>query len=263
MPAITGWSSWAPEGGTANADALAEFAGRLCYQSWDRPNAATAKNADYIRNILEHQHYSVLEHAGFTVAISVASRALTHELVRHRHLSFTQQSQRYVPAGDSSFVVPPLLRGDPEAERILREHWEASVRAYEQLAEIGAKKLAHVASKRDRRKRAREAARAVLPNMATTEICVSGNHRAWREVIEKRGSEHADAEIRELALRILEIAREVAPSIYQDFRARRIAEPDGSVIRVVERVPMHNSSSDEAQHDGVSVEHAVTPGEDR
>ena len=86
--------------GTTDADggqALAEFAGRACYESWHKPNPATATNAGYLRHILEVGHLSVLEHGSVTLYLRGVSRSLTHELVRHRHLSFSQLSQRYVP----------------------------------------------------------------------------------------------------------------------------------------------------------------------
>lgn len=78
----------------ANADELGEMAGRLCYKSWKRPNPVTANNKGYIGNIIAQQHFSVLEHASATFWISGVSRSLTHELVRHRHLSFSAEEDR-------------------------------------------------------------------------------------------------------------------------------------------------------------------------
>src|SRR3712207_7558756 len=88
-PKAAPWSTEA-EGG----EALAEFAGRACYQSWDKPNPATATNAGYLRHILEVGHLSVLEHGTVTMYLTGVSRSLTHELIRHRHFSFSQLSQR-------------------------------------------------------------------------------------------------------------------------------------------------------------------------
>lgn len=213
------WSSWATDA-WSDADMLAEFAGRLCYQSWDRPNPSTRANSDYIANMLQQQHYSVLEHAGFSVVITGVSRSFTHELVRHRHLSFSQLSQRYVDESNAAFVPPPLFRNNPEAMEILRAHHAASLQAYQRLLEIAEQTLSQdpTLTRTKRRKRAREAARCVLPNMVETQILVSGNHRAWREFLEKRATEHADAEMREVALQIYRIARKLAPAIYQDLR---------------------------------------------
>jgi thymidylate synthase (FAD) len=223
------WSEWACDA-TTDADMLAEFAGRLCYQSWNKPNPATARNTDYIANILLQQHYSVLEHAGFTVAILGVSRSFTHELVRHRHLSFSQLSQRFVDKSQAAFVPPPLFRDDPEATALLEAHHKASLAIYRRLVAIAEAKLAAVPGldKTARRKRAREAARCVLPNMTETQIVVTGNHRAWREFLEKRATEHADAEMREVALQIYHIARSIAPATYQDFREEHL--PDGTTV---------------------------------
>ena len=123
------WAEWSSTA-WSDADMLAEFAGRLCYQSWDRPNPGTRANSDYIANILRQQHYSVLEHAGFTVAITGVSRSFTHELVRHRHLSFSQLSQRFVDESEAAFVPPPLFRDNPEVMEILRAHHAACLEAY-------------------------------------------------------------------------------------------------------------------------------------
>lgn len=206
------------------AELLSEFAGRACYQSWDRPNPATRTNADYLANILKQQHYSVLEHASFTVYVEGVSRALLTELTRHRHLSFSVLSQRFVNESDADYVVPPALIDhwdslvvlDAEtdvtakARDVLAAAWDESVGRYKGLVDaLEARGLS--------RKQAREAARAVLPNMTETKIVVTGNHRAWREVIAKRNSPHADAEIQEFAREILSLARVIAPALYTDL----------------------------------------------
>src|SRR5258706_4986057 len=115
------WSTDA-EGGQA----LAEFAGRACYQSWDKPNPATATNAGYLAHILEVGHLSVIEHGVATFYLTGVSRSFTHELVRHRHLSYSQLSQRYVPDGEAAMGGPDLIAGDPELPRLFTEATEAS-----------------------------------------------------------------------------------------------------------------------------------------
>ena len=85
------WSTDA-DGGPA----LVEFAGRACYQSWSKPNPKTATNAAYLRHIIDVGHFSVLEHASVSFYITGISRSATHELIRHRHFSYSQLSQRYV-----------------------------------------------------------------------------------------------------------------------------------------------------------------------
>src|SRR5919198_4004516 len=108
-PADVPWSTDADGG-----QALAEFAGRACYQSWTKPNPATATNAGYLRHILEVGHLSVLEHGTVSFYITGISRSLTHELIRHRHFSYSQLSQRYVPEKNAAMVEPAVIARDPE-----------------------------------------------------------------------------------------------------------------------------------------------------
>jgi thymidylate synthase (FAD) len=195
---------------TMDADHLAEFAGRACYQSWDRPNPKTAANKDYLANIIAQGHASVLEHASATFYIEGVSRNFTHELIRHRHLSFSEVSQRYVDVSEYPFVEHPGLVGisaDERRERtelhqLLRDWYEVNVAALVR----GGKS----------RKEARQAARHILPGGTETKIVVTGNMRSWREVLSKRLSPAADAEFREVAKEILRHLKEIAPHTFQD-----------------------------------------------
>ena len=175
---------------TSDADggpALVEFAGRACYQSWSKPNPRTATNAGYIKHIIDVGHFSVLEHATVSFYITGISRSCTHELIRHRHFSYSQLSQRYVPEKDSQVVMPPGMEDDPELQQILTAAADASHAAYtELLVKLEAKFAAGQAGEKMgvlRRKQARQAARAVLPNATETRIVVTGNYRAWRHFI--------------------------------------------------------------------------------
>src|SRR5918995_2230731 len=113
--------------------ALAEFAGRACYQSWNKPNPATATNEGYLRHILEVGHLSVLEHGTVSMYLSGVSRSLTHELIRHRHFSYSQLSQRYVPEHEAEMVEPAVIAQDPELHALFLASTEAALAAYEQL----------------------------------------------------------------------------------------------------------------------------------
>lgn len=229
------WAKWTTDTDNDHGK-LIEFAGRACYESWHKPNPATATNDGYIRHILESLHFSVIEHAGFTVMITGVSRAFTHEMVRHRHFSFSQLSQRFVNEDDAPCVLPPLFRDDPEARTVFEEHYARTQEAYKKLAEIGTRKLVGMDDKTLRRKRVREAARWVLPNMTETHIVVTGNHRAWREFFEKRGELHVDAEMRQVALAIFkEVAQPTAPVLYQDFRVETVHLATGEAVEVLER----------------------------
>lgn len=230
------WAVWTTET-ESDAARLVEFAGRACYQSWQKPNPATRTNEGYLSHILELKHYSVIEHAGFTVMLTGVSRSFTHEMVRHRHFSYSQLSQRFVSEDDAPFVIPPLFRGDPEATAVFEDLYVQIQEAYQKLTDIGAKKLKALDEKTLRRKRAREAARCVLPNMTETHIVITGNHRAWREFFEKRGELHVDQEMREVAVAIFkEVAQPLAPALYRDFRVKTVAQPTGDV-EILERDP--------------------------
>lgn len=191
-----------------DADALGEASGRMCYQSWERKNPATASNAGYLANILGHGHFSVLEHSSVTFLVRGVSRALLAELTRHRHLSFSVVSQRYVDYSESLAVAPPALNGDEL--HVLNVAYEEALDVYEDL-------VTRMTVRGLKRKQAREAARAVLPNAAPVDMVVTGNLRAWRDVLGKRHSVHADAEIQEFASRVLGHLRSVAPNSFQDI----------------------------------------------
>lgn len=195
------------------ADTIAHFAGRSCYQAWNMPNPATQTNDGYLNNIINQGHFSVLEHASATFYIEGVSRNLTHELIRHRHLSYSELSQRYINMDDAIITIPPAIN-DLDAwfapvgkmGRLMGD----SIETYEALVNV-------LEENGIKGKKAREAARSVLPGGTETKIVVTGNHRAWRDMLHKRYSVHADAEIRELATELLKQLRKLAPATYQDF----------------------------------------------
>lgn len=196
---------------TTHADALAEFSGRACYQSFHKPNPKTRANADYIANILRLSHESVLEHASATFYATGVSRSLTHELIRHRHLSFSELSQRYINPTHNDPVIPPAAKQGASTTNMVWRAYETDIVDYDRLQgrlESGGSLT---------RKQAREAARSVLPNATETRIVVTGNMRAWRDVLKKRYSVHADAEICEFAAEVLGQLREIAPATFSDF----------------------------------------------
>ena len=194
-----------------DADTLSHFAGRSCYQAWEMGREATADNVGYLDNILKQGHESVLEHGSATFYVEGVSRNLTHELIRHRHLSYSELSQRYVKMEDAQFVLPPAMRAIAPAQA-----WDDPSLA-EDCKSCYAETVEDLENHGVKGKKAREAARAILPGGMETRIVVSGNHRAWRDMLKKRYSVHADAEIRELAGNLLADLRRLAPGIYQDF----------------------------------------------
>jgi thymidylate synthase (FAD) len=222
-PADVDWSTDA-EGGQA----LVEFAGRACYQSWHKPNPATATNAAYLRHLIEVGHLSVLEHGSASFYLTGVSRSLTHELVRHRHLSYSQLSQRYVPEGDAAVVEPDVIAADPALHATFLAATQAAARAYTELLAGLEAKLGDAGPATLRRKQARQAARSVLPNATETRIVVTGNYRAWRHFVAMRATEHADVEIRAVAVAVLRELQKAAPNVFADFTISAL--PDGSEI---------------------------------
>jgi thymidylate synthase (FAD) len=216
------------EGGQA----LAEFAGRACYETWDKPNPATATNAGYLRHVLEVGHLAVLEHASVTMYVRGVSRSLGQELVRHRHLSFSQLSQRHAPSGPAELVEPSVIADDPELHARFVAASETALSAYRDL--LAGLEAATTAAGPDavhatlRRKQARQAARSVLPYAAETRVVVTGNYRAWRHFVGMRASEHADLEMRALAVACLQELRRIAPNAFADFEITTL--PDGTRV---------------------------------
>lgn len=200
----------------ADIDELAELAGRNCYQSWHRPSQQTGTNHGYLHNIISQQHFSVMEHGSVTFYAEGVSRSLLAELSRHRHLSLSVVSQRYVDANDLTLVIPPILWELPHVsdktwtEADLKQHWEASLGMYNNLVEM-------FVENGYQRKQAREAARAVLPNMTDSPMVVTGNIRAWRDVLSKRYHIAADKEIQGFAEEVLKHLRVLAPNCVQDI----------------------------------------------
>ena len=192
---------------STDAETLVTFAGRSCYESWHRPSEATRDDADYIeRTIFEQQHGSILEHATATLYFTGVSRAFLTELTRHRHLSFSVRSQRFVDEAEANIVIPPALAGK---ENGLAEHMDEALDFYEWL--VKERMEAGVP-----RKQAREAARAVLPSMTETKMVVTGNLRTWLEVIERRTAPDADAELQEVMGMARDVLRPLAPTIFKE-----------------------------------------------
>lgn len=221
-----------------DGQALAEFAGRACYQAFERKRPETATNKGYLANIQKQSHWSVLEHASASLYIQGVSRALTHELVRHRHMSYSQLSQRYVDSGDVKFVIPPMI--EQMARELVLEAREAAGEpvglrhdaavdrdVYEALEYFARKQFARtLADYRDIEdglrecfpgagtKEVREAARFLLPNATETKIVVTGNYRSWAEFLIKRDSLAADAEFQRLAKEIGRQLAVIAPNVF-------------------------------------------------
>ncbi len=185
---------------TPNADRVIENAGRTCYLSHDKINEESSRK--FIRMLIKSGHTSVLEHASATFRIKGGSRAFTHQIVRHRIASFSQQSQRYVDESGFAFMIPPSIAENDEAKTLYDRHLKQSQEVYQKLKAMKIRK---------------EDARYVLPNAVTSEIVVSANFREWRHLIGLRVDKSAQWEIREICSEILRQLFAQVPPIFEDM----------------------------------------------
>ncbi len=217
---------WSTDSSVAG-EQLCEVAGRVCYMSFAKPRPGG--NAAYIERLLQVGHGSVLEHSVFNFIIAGVSRSFTHELIRHRAgFGYSQLSQRYVDESVADFIEPDCIADDAELHEVWRSAVEHAQEAYVKLVHRLERVFAAEPDKTLRRKMARQAARSVLPNATETKIFVTANCRALRHFIELRANEHADVEIRKVATRILELAREAAPNLFGDYEI--VDLPDGTQV---------------------------------
>lgn len=206
------------------AEKLAEIAGRVCYMSYGKGRRT---NAEFVGHIIEVGHGSVLEHGVWSFLFTGVSRSFTHELIRHRHFSYSQLSQRYVDESDSDYVEPDVIAADPALHAAWCEAVNAARAGYDRLVAGLEARFTDVSDRTLRRKMARQAARSVLPNATETKIFVTANARALRHFIELRGSEHAEVEIRKVAVEVLRIMQREAPNLFADYSL--VPLPDGTL----------------------------------
>ncbi|HID25527.1 MAG TPA: FAD-dependent thymidylate synthase [Thermoplasmata archaeon] len=164
-------------------------------------NLDNTKLKEILSQVIELGHTSVVEHAQFTFAISGVSRALTHQLVRHRIASYSQQSQRYVNLSEPTYVTPPLIEKDDRMKEAYEETMKKIWSEYNKLLDLGIPA---------------EDARYVLPNATTSNIIVTMNARSLLNFFELRCCLHAQWEIRKLANKMLKETQKVAPIIFKN-----------------------------------------------
>jgi len=195
--------NWTPE-----PEKTVAAAARLCYSDAsiqelvDKMQGAGA--ARLVNKLVAMGHMSPLEHVSFTFGIEEVSRALTHQLVRHRIASYSQKSQRYVGEDNFGFCIPPSIQENPRARQEYLRVMEQIRQAYAQLAAVADK----------------EDARYVLPNACHTSIIVTMNCRSLLSFFERRCCSRAQWEIRQLAWKMLALVREQAPTIFARAGAR-------------------------------------------
>lgn len=181
-----------------------EAAGRVCYRSEDRIGPGTAKK--FVRAILDSHHESVLEHSMMTVEIG-CDRGVSHELVRHRHTSPSQESTRYCNyakgkfGGEISVITPNFPKWDGRHMGLWLEAMTRAERAYLDLLEMGA---------------TAQEARSVLPSSLATKLTVSANFREWRLIFRLRTAKDAHPQMREIMCPLWETARIRVPVVFDD-----------------------------------------------
>lgn len=195
---------------TPNPEQHIERCGRICYKSEDRITDTSA--AKFVRMIVQSGHHSVLEHAVATV-VFVCDRGVTHELVRHRLVSYSQESTRYCNYGKDKFdeqisvIRPPGLGS--MSRQVWKEACETAERAYLCLLRDGLSP---------------QIARSVLPTCLKTEIAVTANLREWRHIITLRISKAAHPQIREIMEQALSLLRAAAPNVFYDTEIQQVPQ---------------------------------------
>lgn len=191
---------------TKDIEPLIAAAARTCYSGTTTEEVYTTMAADpdmnarFIKKLVDMGHESPLEHVTFTFGIDGVSRALTHQLVRHRLASFNQQSQRYVDANHFGYVVPHSIEKNPELLKRYRDFMDNRIiDFYDEMVKEGIPK---------------EDARYILPNATTTNIVVTMNVRELLHFFSVRCCTRAQWEIRELAWQMLAICKQVSPILF-------------------------------------------------
>lgn len=227
---------------------LVAAAAKTCYQSFEsgrHPN-------DTLRNLIEQLHGSVLEHVNFSFIVEGVSRDLTHELVRHRHLSYSQLSQRFVDHSDVGYVLPPWLRESYDAYRkdvVTASEAEVAAPYCQWMESVKSSHEAYVGmvyllkqrnpgwqKSKALRKKIMETARTVLPGSTETKIFVTANVRALRALFEKRCSEQAAGEIRRMGSEMFMAVGKEFPAAFADYALKDLQDGTFSVETEYPRV---------------------------
>lgn len=205
---------------TPNPEKVIAASAKLCYSAVGiddiEKNLDDDKASKFLNMLMSYGHESPVEHVSFTFAIEGVSRSLTHQLVRHRLASYSQQSQRYVRLEQFQYIIPPEIEKNNEAKKIFIDSMEKSQEAYSKLTEILKDK--HVNNGMDpiaAEKRAIEDARYVFPNACETKIMVTMNARALMNFFKHRCCNRAQWEIKMLADEMLKQVKDIAPILFK------------------------------------------------
>ena len=190
---------------TPNPEQLVAAAARICYKDVPASQLLQGEEEKLSRSLIEDLfrsgHTSTFEHVSFTFGIDGLSRTASHQLVRHRLASFSQQSQRYVKMSPDpeAVIIPPAIAANPQARELFRESVRHAQEVYRALAEMGIPK---------------EDARFILPHGYSTRLVLTMNARELHHFFSLRLCRRAQWEIHELARRMLALCREAAPVLF-------------------------------------------------
>ena len=218
---------------TPDPEETVAMAAKLCYSPSDieslKEKIETKDQKAFVEKLVKMGHMSPIEHPTFTFAIEGISRACSHQLVRHRLASYSQQSQRYVSErGQGSgvrgqdvtfdYIVPPSIAQDKEAKKIFENFMVDAQKAYDILIEkLNNKGVSGESANQD--------ARFVLPNAAETKIMVTMNARELLHFFRQRCCERAQWEIRQMSEEMLKLVKKVAPMIFHKAGPRYLYSP--------------------------------------
>lgn len=205
---------------TNDAEKLVATAAKLCYSSAgieDIGNALDGPATErFIKMLMDMGHESPIEHCSFTFGIEGVSRSLLAQLTRHRIASYSVKSQRYVTEGQFTYVTPPAIAGNADANSIYHQTMAYLQKQYDDLADLLMKDyIADGMDAKAAEKKAIEDARFVLPNSCETKIVMTMNARSLMNFFNHRCCERAQWEIRDLADKMLALVKEVAPTLFR------------------------------------------------
>ncbi len=197
---------------TPEPEETISMAAKLCYTNNDISSLKekiTKKNQKaFIERLVKMGHMSPIEHVSFTFAIEGISRACSHQLVRHRIASYSQQSQRYVSEKSGfDYIIPSIIREDAELKKYFEDFMAEAQNAYNYIS-------SRLNEKGIKGELANQDARFVLPNAAETKIIVTMNARELLHFFRQRCCNRAQWEIRRMAEKMLKLARKAAPTIF-------------------------------------------------
>ncbi|MGO9379064.1 MAG: FAD-dependent thymidylate synthase [Dissulfurispiraceae bacterium] len=198
---------------TPNPEAVVAMAAKLCYSPSDieslKGKTAASDQKKFVEKLMDIGHMSPIEHVSFTFAVEGISRACSHQLVRHRLASYSQQSQRYVSEVDGfDFLIPPSIKKDRELARYFENFMDQAQEAYNHVVNrLNEKGLKGEAANQD--------ARFILPNACETKIIITMNARELLHFFAQRCCNRAQWEIRAMAIEMLRLVIRIAPTIFR------------------------------------------------